>query len=223
MLTVQPTLPVEIETRKQVLVYQSETGVRRAVRKSKAFRFYTLEFHGRKRDEYESFEPTWVANYPGTTIEWVNTVLNATGHFYFDSALRWSPTLHNLLDYSFILKRRDAQAVVAPVDSDLPYSPSYTYEVNPQKETKASDSVSFARISDALGDTKRLFTLGFHARSLTEVLAMEQFWDYHYPCRQISFTEPVLDFEGDCWIDSNFKWRVNAANLVEYSFAIREV
>src|ERR1051325_9988617 len=102
----EPTFPIEVETRKQVIVGQANTGNRRAVRKSKAFRFYTLTFGGRKRSEYEAFEPTWIANYPGSTIEWVNTVANASGHFFFDSALRWSPTLSHLIDYSFVLKRR---------------------------------------------------------------------------------------------------------------------
>ena len=193
------------------------------MRKSRAFRFYTLEFHGRKRSEYEDFEPTWAANYPGDTIEWINAVLNASGQFYFDSALRWSPARYNLLDYSFVLKRRDAQTIIVPGSNELPFAPSYSYEVNPQKEASVSDSVSYARIASDLSTTKRLFNLVFRARSLSQLLTMEQFWDYHYPCRQISFTEPVLEFEGDCWIDSNFKWRVNAANLVEYSFALREV
>jgi len=219
----QPTHPVEVETRKQVLVSQSGTGARRAVRKSRAFRFYTLEFHGRKQSEYSALEPVWAANYPKSTIEWVNSVLDASGQFYFDSPLKWSPTLNNLFDYAFSLKRRDAQALVAQESNVLPFGPSYGYEVNPDKETSVSDSVSYARAAEAVSSERRLISLVFRARSLAETLLMEQFWDYYYPCSKIAFTEPVLGVDGEFWIDSNFKWRVLANHLTEYSFAVREV
>jgi hypothetical protein len=218
-----PTLPVEVETRKQVIVYEAQTAARRAVRKSKAFRFYPLEFRGRKQSEYDAFEPVWDVNYPGTTIEWVNATVNATGQFYFDSELTWRPAKNNLLDYAVALKRRDAQTVVTPASSVLPFVPSYGYDVKLKKEIALSDAVSYLRKVAALSGTKRPIDLVFRFRSLAQVLELEQFWDYHYPCRQISFTEPVLNIERDFWIDSNFKWRVLAKNLVDCSFAIREV
>ena len=218
-----PSLPVDVETRKQVQVHQSETGARRSVRKSKAFRFYTLEFRGRQRSEYEAFEPTWTANYPGNTIEWANTVCNASGQFYFDSELTWRPARNNLIDYSVALKRRDPQAIVVPESNEMPFVPSYGYDVKLRKEVLISDAVSYLRKAAALSGTKRPIDLVFRARYKSELLTMEQFWDYHYPCRQITFTEPVLGEETDFWIDSNLRWRVRAVNLVDYSFAIREV
>ncbi len=225
----QPTFPVEIETGKQVLVSQTSSGARRAVRKSKAFRFYTMEHKAQQRSEYETLEPIWSANYPGQTFEWVSATLNASGQFYFDSALKWSPARTNLIDYSYVLKRRDAQVVVAPESNALPFAPNYGYDVEPQKQVSASDSVDFSRHAAALSSMRRLFALVFRNRSLAELLEMEQFWDYHYPCKQVSFTDPVIDTggvleaDGDFWIDSNFKWRVVARNLVDYSFALREV
>jgi len=222
-LSLQPTFPVEIETRKQVLVYEAETSARRAVRKSKAFRFYVLEFKGRKQQEYDDFEPTFSSNYPGKTIEWLNTVLDASGDFELDSELTWHPARNNLLDYAFSLKRQDPQVVVPPESNALPFVPSYGYDVKLRKEVLISQAVSYLRKASATSGTKRPIDLVFRARSLAELLTMEQFWDYHYPCRQISFTEPVLNIESEWWIDSNFKWRVIGENLVEYSFAVREV
>lgn len=223
METFQPTLPVDIETRKQVLVHQAETGARRAVRKSKAFRFYDLSFTNRKKAEYEAFETLWSDHYRVDTVEWSNTVLNASGHFYFDSALSSRRALNNLISFAVALRRRDAQSVVDPGSNVLPFTPSYGHEGNPLKEGLVSDSVGGAREQLALSGQKRIFPLVFRSRSLSQTLAMEQFWDYHYPCRPIEFTDPVLDVEGEFWIDSNFKWRVEANNLVEYAFAIREV
>src|SRR5690349_15620252 len=150
-----PSFPVEVETRKQVLVYEAETSARRAVRKSKAFRFYTLEFQKRKQQEYDDFEPTFTAAYPDDTIEWVNSVLNASGQFYFDSPLRWNPTLNNVLSYAFSLKRRDPQTIVVPESNEVPFAPSYGYDVNLNKQVLVSDAVSYLRNSAALSGTKR--------------------------------------------------------------------
>ncbi len=223
METFEPTFPVEIETRKQVVVHQADNGARRAVRKSKAFRFYDLSFSGRKKSEYEAFQSLWAANYRVSTIEWVNAVLHASGHFYFDSPINSRRARNNVIDYGVALRRRDSQVVVVPSSNVMPATPSYGYEGNPLKEGLVSDSVGGAREQLALSGQKRLFVLGFRARYLAQALVMEQFWDYHYPCRLIEFTDPVLNIEGEFWIDSNFKWRLGANNLVEYSFVIREV
>jgi hypothetical protein len=221
--TIVPSFPVEVETRKQVFVSQSEKGVRQSLTKSKSYRFYTLPFNSRKQAEYAALEPIWAALYPELSFAWVNAVLDASGDFYFDSPLKWTPARNNLLNYSLVLKRKTPLASEEPDSSAMPFAPSYGYEGNPTREALVSDAVDYSRQAAALSAQKQLFNLVFRARSLAELLEMELFWDWHYPGRQISFTDPVLDVDGNFWIDSNFKWRVLATSLVEYSFAIREV
>lgn len=218
-----PSFPVEVETRKQVSVFQTETGVRESIMKSRSYRFYTLEFLTRKQAEYKDLEPFWAAIYPDARFAWVNVSLDASGEFYFDSALKWTPARNNLLNYSLVLKRKSPVATGDPGSNVMPFVPSYGYEGDPMRESLVSDAVDFSRQAAPLSAQKRLFNLTFQARSLAELLEMEIFWDWHYPGRQISFTDPVLGVDGDFWIDSNFKWRVLARNLVEYSFDVREV
>jgi hypothetical protein len=221
--TIVPSFPVDFETRKQVFVQQTETGVRESITKSKSYRFYTLQFPGRPQAEYAAFEAVWRVLYPDLWFAWVHTVLNASGDFYFDSALKWTPKRNNLLDYSVVLKRKAALISVDPGSNVMPFAPSYDYEGNPTREGLVSDAIDFSRQAAPLSEQKRLFNLPFRARSLAEMLEMELFWDWHYPGRQISFTDPVLGVDGNFWIDSNFKCRVFARNLVEYSFDVREV
>jgi hypothetical protein len=49
---------------------------------------------------------------------------------------------------------------------------------------------------------KRLFNLPFRGHSMAELLEIELFWDWHYPGRQISFTDPVLGVDGAFWIST---------------------
>ncbi len=218
-----PSLPIEVETRKQVLAMETETGVRQTITKSKAFRFYALNFAGRKRGEYEGIEPFWESVYPDLTFGWTNAVCDASGDFYVDSPLKWRPARHNLIDYSLAIKRKLPVAVVEPDSNVMPFTPSYGYEGTPTKEALVSDGIDYSRMAAALSDKRCLFSLGFRARLLAEALEMEQFWNYHYPRRQIVFTEPVLNIEFQMWIDSNFKWTVRPDRLLDYSFAVRGV
>lgn len=217
-----PSYPIEVETRKQTQVSQSETGARECITKSRAFRFYTLAFNGRKLSEYSAIESSWASIYPDT-FNWTHAISDASGEFYFDSALKWSPSRHNVIDFSFALKPKLALSVSDPESNVLPFAPNYRYEGSPDKAIVASDGIDYSRKVMTLSDKFRPFSLVFRSRTLAELLEMEQFWAWHYPSRQISFTEPLLNIEGDFWIDSSFKWRVVRENLVDYSFAIREV
>lgn len=218
-----PSYPVEIETRKTVLVSQSETGARQTLVKSKSFRFYTLEFRGRKRVEFDDFQPLWEDTYPTWSFEWVNPVFDASGEFYFDSGVRVTPARMNLVSYGVVLKQRSPITTVVQASNALPFSPSYNYDGSPNKQVLVSDSPDQSRVATELSGVWWPFNLLFQSKSLAECLLMEQFWDYHYPGRQITYTDPVLGVAGNFWLDSNFKWRVRGVNLVDYSFAIREV
>lgn len=218
-----PSHPVEIETRKEVRLSQSEPGVRQSGVKSKSFRFYTLEFRGRQRSEFGTFQPLWEETYPAWTFEWVNPVFDASGEFYVDSAVKWVPRRQNLVDYSVVLRQKLPIATSVPDSNALPYSPDYGSEGSPTKQVVVSDAPDMTRQAAELSDVMWPFNLSFRSRYLAEALAMEQFWNYHYPGRPITYTDPTLGVAGNFWIDSNFKWRVLRNNLVEYSFAIREV
>jgi hypothetical protein len=217
-----PSYPVEIETKKTVLLSQSETGARQTLVKSKSFRFYTLQFRNRKRSEFDDFQPLWEDAYPSWTFQWENSIFDANGEFYFDSPVRWQPARMNLVSYSVALKRQAPITTVVQPSNALPSSPSYNYDGTPNKQVLISDSPDQSRVATELSSVWWPFNLLFQSRSLAECLLMEQFWDYHYPGRQITYTDPVLGVAGDFWIDSIFKWRVRGVNLVDYSFAVRE-
>lgn len=221
--SIVPSYPVEIETKKNVLASQSEKGARQVGAKSRAFRFYTLPFKGRKRAEFDTFQPLWEDTYPGWTFEWTNAVFDASGEFYVDSPLTWVPARHNLLDYSLVLKQKSPIATAVPASNELPFLPSYNYDAKPMKEVVVSDAPSGSRRALELSTVLWPFNLTFRSRPLAEVLEMEQFWDYHYPGRPVSYTDPVLNISGLFWVDSNFKWSVRDLNLVDYAFALREV
>jgi hypothetical protein len=94
-----------------------------------------------------------------------------------------------------------------------------TYDKNTFNDDQAGNgwAVLFERSDSAEANVSAKYVVDVAAGETHLVM------DWHYPGRQIAFTDPVLDVDGDFWIDSNFKWRVIRDNLVEYSFLIREV
>jgi hypothetical protein len=223
MLTINPSVPIEIETRKNVFISQSRTGVRKTVTKSGAVRYYTLNFKFRDLDEFEEKLVEWESNYPGTSFEWTESVVDASGFFYFDSEFKAVAVNPNTFDYSFSLRTRDALIPSDPGTTTFPYQPNFAYDITTVRKILVSDSISLARVARATSQTARQFQYTFKNRTLTEALAAENFWAFHYPKNRITFADSVFDETMTFWFDSNFKWTVNSINLIDYSFVFTEI
>ena len=222
-MVILPNIPVEVETRKNVFITQSRTGVRRTVTKSPAVRFYTLDYKFWDQDEYETYLVDWNSFYPSTAVSWTNADLNASGDFYLDSSIK--ATVGDPEDFGFSLSLR-AKVGLSPSNpgsTTITNRPNFTYEITNDKIVLISDSVGYARKARATGNMSRQYLLSFNNRTLAETLAMENFWAYHYPKTQVTFTDDTFSETLTCWLDSNFRWVVNGVNLIDYSFVITEV
>jgi hypothetical protein len=222
-LILLPTIPVEVETRKNTFISQSRTGMRQTVTKSGAHRFYTLDFRFREQEEFLEKLGEWEVNYPGTAFEWINSDLAASGFFYFDSEFRANVDNPNTFSYSTSVRTRDALVPTDPETSLFPYKPNFAYEITTVRKIILSESVGMARAAAATSALGRQFQYTFMNRSLTELLAAENFWAYHYPHNQITFDDDTFDENMTFWFDSNFKWTVKGVGLVDYTFVFTEV
>lgn len=223
MVTLNPNIPVEIETKKTVFISQSRVGVRKTVIKSGAIRYYTLNFRARDFDEFYEKFTEWDTNYPGTAVQWTEALLNASGYFYYDSEFKSAPSNPNTFDYSFSLRTRDAVTASDPGTTTFPYQPNFAYDITTVRKVLVSDSVGLARIARATSETARQFQYTFKNRTLAETLIAENFWNFHYPKNQVTFADSVFDETMTFWLDSNFKWTVNGIGLIDYSFVFTEV
>jgi hypothetical protein len=220
---IYPSAPVEVETRKAVTVHEAPNGARYFIRRSKAFRFYTLQYNLRSLEEYNLMRVMWLNNYPRTPVLWTNTEADTGGEeFYIDAPIKSVPQAANALTYYIVLRAKTPQAIVVPDDNIVPFSPSYGYDTQDAKAVNLSDGVSFARAVASLSGKKRSFNLVFKNRQLTEFLEMEEFWDYHYPGKTVSFVDSYLGVTLNYRFTSNLKWSLKN-EFVEYSFSILEV
>lgn len=217
-----PSIPVEVETRKNVFISQSRTGTRSTVAKSGAFRFYNLEFKFRDQDEYLEKLDEYTTNYPGVAFSWTNTDIGANGFYYFDSELRVIVENPDTFSYSIEVRARDPLVPTDPSTVVFPYKPNFAYDITNVRKVLISDSVSFARAAKSTSGVFRQFQYTFKNRPLTEVLAAENFWAFHYPYSQISFADDTFDEDMTFWFDSNFKWTINGINLIDYTFVFTE-
>jgi len=222
-MILEPTIPVEVETRKNVFISQSRAGVRKTVIKSGGIRFYTLDFKYRNQEEYLEKLAEFETHYPGTAFSWTNADLGASGFHYFESELKAVVENPNTFSYSVDVRARDAIVPSNPGTTVFPFKPNFAYDITNVCKVLISDSIAFARVARSTSDVARQFQYTFRNRTLTELLTAENFWAFHYPVNQITFDDDTFDEEMTFFIDSNFKWTVNGVNLIDYTFVFTEV
>ncbi len=222
MSTIQPTIPVEVETRKNVFISQNRAGGRKTVIKSAPLRFYTLNFNTREFDEYIDYVTDWETNYPGIPISWTSPLIDASGYFYYDSEIKNTVTNPDVHTFNFTLRQETGLTPVDPETTLFPYKPNFVYDITDGMQVLINDSVGYARAASQTSDMLRQFQFTFKNRTLTETLAAENFWAFHYPKNIVTFEEETFDETISFWFDSNFKWTVNGENLIDYTFVLTE-
>lgn len=206
-----------------MLPTQSEKLSRETVTKSPPFLFYTLNFNGRKRSEYDAVQAKWESLHPEQGFLWNMPHLNASGLYFFDSDIRLVRSFNERNDFAFSLRSGEPWPIVVPGSNVLPLDPHYGSEASPTKQALVSDSAASARAAKALSAMKLPETLVFRNRYLSHLQTMINFWAYHYPRRQIVYTNPWTGSTKNYWIDSDLKGQFKGINWVDFSFAIREV
>jgi hypothetical protein len=222
-----PSEPIDIETRKSVVISKSGNGTMVALRKSKPFRYPVLSFTNRDQSEKDDVADFWKAHYPKTSFTWGNDDAGISDQpFLFDSILRTQPAGYDLWSYFVTLKAVNPLAYSA-VGNDLPATPDWGHEVQFGKEFLASDAISQGRKAEAISLTRRGFRLGFQDRLLSEFLTIENFWAYYYPGKVLNLNADLtgngLHVDGNFKIVSNLKWSVTALVVSSCEFEIMEV
>jgi hypothetical protein len=220
-----PSYPVDFEVRRKVLPSQSEKLTRESVTKSQHFLYFNLNFNARKPAEYDAVQALWDLLYPNPEqgFLWDMPHLNASGVFLFDSEIRLVRSFHQRNDFAFSIRRHNPLTIIVPGSNVLPRAPDYTTEVQPTKQVLVSDSPANSRAAEAVSETKLPLNLVFRNLYLSHVQTLIHFWAYHFPKRQIVYTDPWTGSTKNYWIDSDFKGQFKGLNWVECSFAIREV
>lgn len=221
--TISPSSPVEVETRKNVSLTQSETSVRQFVIHSYAFRFFKLKFNKREIEELNEMLALWELVQPGE-LTWTNTDCDVNSDvFETDSDLTWRGIDNNVYDYQLSLKAKNPISHPIPSSNVLTFDPSYGFDASTGKIINISESEAMRRKAADTSDEKRHYGLVFTEWSLSQTLLAEGLWDYHYPGRAIEFTDPQLGDTSDYTIDSNFKWLIHDWDWIDFSFAIHEL
>jgi len=221
-IVLEPTIPVEVETRKNVFISQSRTGTRQTTIKSGVFRFYTLNFNVRELDEYLTKVTEYNTYYPNTAFEWTNADLGANGFHQFTSELKATVQDPNTFSYSIEVRNRDGLIVTDPGSTTFSFKPNFAYDLTNTRKVLISESIGMAHVGRSLNGVARQFQYSFQNRSLNELLEAENFWAFHYPQNLITFADDTFDESMSFWFDSNFKWTVKGVNLIDYTFVFTE-
>lgn len=218
-----PSSPVDIETRKNVSMVQSERDVRHFTIRSQAFRHLNLNFNKREIEELNTVLALWELVYPGNLL-WTNIECDVNNdEFETMSDLTWHGVDNNVYDYKFSLKAKNPIAHPAPSSNVLTFDPSYGFEASTGKIINFSETDSQRRKAEASSDEKRHYGLVFTEWTLADTLLAEGFWDHHYPGRAIEYTDPQLGDTAQYLIDSNFKWSIHDWDWIDFSFVIHEL
>lgn len=110
----------------------------------------------------------------------------------------------------------------AVVGSVFPFVPNFQYEGKADKRVLNFIAEDGSRQTRTKRTKKRSYDLVFQYREASEYLAMEAFWDQHYPSRSFTFTDVILNFSGLYLFVGELSHRADSYNTIEYRVSILE-
>lgn len=104
----------------------------------------------------------------------------------------------------------------------VPVVPSRTYSATRKKKVLLYEADDGTRETRVKGSAKQTVEVTCNRRPKSEWTAMKTFWNTNYPGIVVQFTHPDSGVTGDYYLDSDFKEEWHFANLVSFSFVLKE-
>ncbi len=163
---------------------------------------------------------TLSTNIASGTINWtasVGTLSASTG-----STVTW--TAPNQSQLVGLIKATNGTYTVTaeiPVLKEFPYAPNRPLKWERRKTvliSRAEDRSRSARVKDANNEPFESYELTFQNRNLTELAAVEAFWDDHHPQKRFIFTDSHRSQRRVVYFDSDISDQADAYCSTTYSF-----
>jgi peptide methionine sulfoxide reductase MsrA len=88
--------------------------------------------------------------------------------------------------------------------------------------SRAEDRRRAARVKDANNEAYESFELTFNNRNLSELAAVQTFWDDHHPDKRFIFTDSHRSIRKVVYFDSDIAHDAAATCATTYSFRVIE-
>lgn len=98
-----PSRPLEVETKKKVLLFEPEIGDRQTSTKGAKKKTWQFTTANRRKVEFLELETFWDDNYPGGKVYFTHPYTSVESLYWIDSNLKEQWAFNNLVAYSFVL------------------------------------------------------------------------------------------------------------------------
>ena len=158
------------------------------------------------------------------TINWtasVGTLSSSSG-----STVTWTaPNQSQLVALITATNGTYTVTVEIPTLKAFPYTPNRPLKWDRKKTvllSRAEDRRRAARVKDANNEAYESFELTFNNRNLSELAAVQTFWDDHHPDKRFIFTDSHRSIRKVVYFDSDIAHDAAATCATTYSFRVIE-